>query len=127
MAKKINYGEYAFLGGIVLAFIVGVLAGFLPVEIVPFVMALLFVLGIVVGLVNISEKEVNSFLIAAIALLLAVASWNTMLGATLSLLGDLGVVLSKWIVGFTSALVVFISPAAFIVAIKAVYNLGRSD
>ncbi len=127
MAKGINYGEYAFLGGIVLAFIVGVLAGFLPVEIIPFIMALLFLLGIIVGLVNIREKEVNAFLIATIALLLAVASWNTMLGATLGLLGDVGVTLTKWIVGFTSALVVFISPAAFIVAIKAIYTLAKPD
>lgn len=125
--KSINYGEYAFLGGILLAFIIGVLSSVVPSTMVPVVMALLFVLGTIVGLVNIREKEANSFLIATIAILVAATSWNALLGGTLALLGTAGTTLADLVIGFVQALVVFISPAAFIVALKAVYNLAKPD
>jgi hypothetical protein len=126
-AKTMNYGEYAFLGGLVIAVILGVLSNFVPAELMPILVAVLFILGIVVGLLNISDKEVNSFLVAAIALLLAATSWNVSLGATLQLLGEAGVMVAKMVVGFTNALIAFISPAAFIVAIKAIYKLAQPD
>lgn len=125
--KKINYGEYAFLGGIILSVILGVLASFVPTGLLPILFGLLFILGIVVGLVNISEKEVNSFLMATIALLIAATSWNSMLGVTLGLFGDFGSAMTGMVTGFTSMLVAFVSPAAFIVALKAVYKLAQPD
>ncbi len=127
MAKKVNYGEYAFLGGIILSVVLGVLASFVPADVVPILLGLLFVFGVVVGLVNITEKEVNGFLIATIALLIAATSWNAMLGVTLGLFGDFGVVLTEVVTGFTSMLVAFVSPAAFIVSLKAVYAMAKPD
>jgi MFS family permease len=125
--KTMKYGEYAFLVGILLALIIGVLSAYLPAGTMPVVIAVLFILGIIVGLVNITEKEVNSFLIAAIALLLAVSSWNMLFATTLAFLGNFGGTIAGWVAGFTGAFVAFISPAAFIVALKAIYNLAKAD
>lgn len=134
MAKNVNYGEYAFLAGILIAFIVGVLANFVPAVLMPILVAVLFLLGIVVGLVNIQEKETNSFLIATIALLVAASSWNTLLTSTVTLLatslglsGEAGLGVAAMIVGFTSAIIAFVSPAAFIVALKLVYKLAQPE
>jgi len=126
-SKTVNYGEYAFLGGVVLAFVIGVMSSLIPAAIMPLLIAIMFILGVIVGVANIQEKEVNSFLIATIALLLATTSWNTLLAATLGLFGTLGNTLAILIAGFTGTLVAFISPAAFIVALKAVYNLAKPD
>lgn len=125
--KSIKYGEYAFLGGILIAVVLGVLSNFLPVNMPPFLLGILFLFGVIVGLANIREKEVNGFLIAAIALLAAATSWNTMLGATFGLFGPLGTTVASWIGGFTGMLVAFVSPAAFIVSLKAVYTLAKPD
>lgn len=125
VGKSVNYGEYAFLGGLLIALIVGVLSSFVPANLMPLLMAVLFVLGIAVGLMNISEKEVNSFLLATVALLLAATSWNVSLVQTLSLLGDIGTTLAAMVAGFTNALIAFIAPAAFIVAILSVYKLAQ--
>jgi hypothetical protein len=125
--KSANIGEYAFLGGLVVALIVGVLSSFVPAGLMPVLVAVLFVLGIVVGLMNVSEKEVNSFLIAAVALLLAATAWNVSFQSTLALLGDVGAMAGRLIVGLTNALIAFISPAAFVVAILAVYKLAKPD
>ncbi|MDD5339959.1 MAG: hypothetical protein PHV13_01780 [Candidatus ainarchaeum sp.] len=126
-SKTVNYGEYAFLGGVILALVISVMSPFVPVVIMPLLIALLFILGVVVGVANIQEKEVNGFLIASIALLLATTSWNTLLAATLGLFGTAGNTLAALIASFTGTLVAFISPAAFIVALKAVYKLAKPD
>jgi hypothetical protein len=131
-AKSINYGEYAFLGGIALAVILGLLASILPVELLPVLVAVLFLLGLVVGLVNITEKETTAFLIAAIALLTVAGSWGQLIAVTLGTLGTVGLggigsSATTAIVGVTSMLLAFVSPAAFVVAIKAIYNLASPD
>ena len=123
MAKTINYGEYAFLAGVLLAFVIGVMSSLIPAEILPLLFAIMFMLGVVVGIVNIQEKEVNTFLLATVALLLATTSWNGLL--TLGLFGTMGNTLAVLIGGFTGTLVAFISPAAFIVALKSVYKLAK--
>ena len=122
-----NIGGYALLGGLVLAVILGVAASFVPEGLMPILVAVLFVLGLVVGLLNVSEKEVNSFLIAGVALLLAATSWNVALAGTLALVGDAGVMVAKMIVGFTNALIAFISPAVFLVAIMGIWKLAQPD
>lgn len=126
-SKNVNYGEYAFLGGVLIALVIGVLASWVPAEIMPVLIALMFILGVVVGIVNIQEKEANTFLLAAVALLLATTSWNTLLTATLQLFGVLGNTIAALITGFTGTLVAFISPAAFIVALKAIWKLASPD
>ncbi|MCI0504104.1 hypothetical protein L0Y65_05340 [Candidatus Micrarchaeota archaeon] len=125
--KQMNYGQIAFLGGLAIAIIVGVLSSFVPANLMPIMMAVLFVLGLAVGLLNISDKEVGSFLLATVALLLAATSWNVSLVQSLGLLGELGTTLAGMVAGFTSALIAFISPAAFIVAILAVYKIAQPD
>jgi MFS family permease len=129
MAGKtaVNYAEYAFLAGVILAFVIGVMSSLIPAAIMPLLIAVMFILGIIVGVANIQEKETNLFLTAAIALLLATTAWNALLSTTLGLLGTLGNNLAVLIAGFTGTLVAFISPAAFILALKAVYKLAKPD
>jgi hypothetical protein len=127
MAKKnTHYGEFAFLAGVVLALLVGLLsvAGSLPDSSKPVVVAVLVVLGIIVGFVNIKDKEIHGFLVAALVLMMTASAWepiNTLLGQ----LGDVGTSLSLWLGSFFEYLVAFISPAAFIVALKAIYDMAR--
>lgn len=126
-AKTVNYGEYAFLAGVLIALVIGVMSSIVPPDMMPVLIALMFILGVVVGIVNIQEKEVNSFLLAAVALLLATTSWNALLAATLGIFGTFGATIAALIAGFTGTLVAFISPAAFIVALKAVWKLASPD
>lgn len=119
-----NYGEWAFLLGVLLAVVVGLFSAQLGATIV-YVYAALLILGFVVGLLNIREKDVNSFLVAVIALIVATTSWGPTLGNVLvSLFADVGLTFSIWVNSFLVALAAFISPAAFVVALKAIYNLA---
>jgi hypothetical protein len=119
----IKIGEAAFLLGILIALIVGIFSSFL-VDLQPTVLGVLAILGLIVGLLNIREKEINTFLIASLALLLpssALSSVTTNIG---NILPAASVIMTP-ARGFLDALTVFVSPAAFVLAVKAIYNLAR--
>jgi len=105
--KNDQIGGWAFIIGLVIA----VLAGLIELGWAPTALVLL---GLVVGLLNIGDKEVTGFLIAAIALLLA---------------GTAGLGAIPAVGGFVTAmltnLIAFVAPAVVIVAVKEIYNIAK--
>jgi hypothetical protein len=81
---------------------------------------ILLILGIIVGLVSITAKEVTPYLIAVIALIVASLSnvWSPLLNGTLDLL-------YYWATEILSFIVAFTAPAAVIIAIKSVFAMER--
>ena len=98
-------GSWAFIIGLVLAVIFG-LTGTSPT-----VVWILAVLGLIVGLLNVTHKETHTFLVAAIAFLVSASS----LAIILSSLEDI-----------LKNIVVFVGPSAAIVALKALYDIAKS-
>lgn len=113
--KMEKMGEYAFLVGVVIAVIAGVVT---PTNANPVVPLVLVVLGLAVGFLNISEKETTPFLIAAIALTAAgtINSFTVLDG----LVVGLGTVLT----GIVDNIAVFVVPGAILVSLKAVWALA---
>jgi hypothetical protein len=101
-------GEWLFLIGVIIAILAGVVS---PSS--ETVAAVLVILGLVVGFLNITEKEATNFLIAVIALILTGS-------VSFVVLGEVGKVLSN-IMGYIS---IFVAPAALIVSLKAIYQLA---
>jgi len=100
-------GYWSFIGGLIVA----VLAGFVEVPALPLV---LFILGLIVGLLNITEKESTPFLVAVIALLL---------------IGVAGLQLGKLtpiVVPILNNFIAFVAAAGLVVAIKQVIVLAKS-
>jgi hypothetical protein len=110
-------GAWAFILGILIAIIAGI-ATAVNIALGGVITLLLVILGLIVGFLNISDKEVQKFLIAAIALM-AVGTAN--LGAINTAVPVLGTAL-VYVVQFIGA---FVAPAALVIALKAVYNLAR--
>lgn len=103
-------GSYSFIAGVVLS----ILIGFVSLR-TDVALLVLVVLGLIVGFLNITEKEVTPFLVAAIALMAAGS-------AQLSRLPFVGVQLTK-IIG---AITIFVAPAAIIVALKAIKDMAKT-
>ena len=99
-------GKYAFIAGAVLA----ILAGFVHNTWIPVVLA---VLGLVVGILNVTAAETRSFLLAAIGLTVAVSSIRD-----LAWVGD-------WLAVVLGNLVVFIAPALLVVACKSLFETAK--
>ena len=114
--QKIGY--WAFIIGVIIAVIAGAAAGMMA-EYAGWILFVLVILGLIVGLLNVGDKEIQSFLIVAIALM-AVGSAN--LAVIDTVIMGLGSIL-QGIVGYIA---VFVAPAALVVALKAVYSLGST-
>lgn len=117
MAKN-QVGKWAFLIGVVLAVITGIGAGLAQAwGTNAWLMLLLVVLGLVVGFVNITAKEVQGFLVAAIALLVAGA-------ANLSRIDTLIPSLGSILAGIVDMVILVVAPAALIVCLRAIYGFA---
>ncbi len=107
MAKKktgnvwIKVGSWSFIIGVIIAVILGVVGAQAT--------WLLLLLGLIVGLLNITTKEIVPFLIASIALVVA---------------GLVQVGLPLWLTGILSNVVVFVIPAMIIGSLKTIYALA---
>ena len=110
-------GFWAFILGLVIAVVVGILAalGIVGAAVMPAIIIVLIILGLIVGFLNITAKEILLFLVATIALIvvggvfapLSAFSIGAMLDAILALVATL------------------MAPAAIVAAIKALWAVGK--
>lgn len=107
--KMEKIGEWLFLLSVVIAIIAGIA---MPND--GTVVGLLVLLGIIVGFLNITEKESINFMIASLALLVA----GTASFSVLPMVGEM----IDHILNYIGA---FVAPAAVIVALKMIYELAR--
>lgn len=108
---KALLGSWAFLIGVILAVVLG--SGLLW-ELNATWVGILVIIGIVVGLLNISGKEVMSFLLSGAVLVIVSSQGQTVMG-------DIAI-----LNGILNALLAIFVPATVIVAIKNVFGLARS-
>lgn len=108
-------GKWAFIIGLIIA----VIAAFIGTSISASTIALiLFILGLIVGFLNIADKQLTNFLIATIALLL--------LGiGSISALSIIGTV-SGYLNSILANVISFVSAAALVIALKIIYDTGKA-
>lgn len=103
----VQIGRWAFIVGLVLA----VLAAYVTISNVALI---LFVLGLIAGFLNISEKESHTFLLAVVALILVGV-------AGVQSLGGVG----EQIATILTNLMSFLTGAAVVVAVKQVLEAAK--
>lgn len=104
---RVKLGRWAFILGLVIAVLAGLF--FQP----DWAYWMLAILGVIVGLINVTAEETRGFLLAAIALILSATALNTVpvLGKALSLI--------------LPFVVAFVSGATIVVALKALFETAR--
>ena len=108
-------GGWAFIIGALIAVILGAITSTAGTT---WVIGLLLILGIVVGLLNISEKEIVAFLVACVAFLVAAPAFGLAVSSVVSGFG--------WLDRILSHLAVFVLPAALIASVKAIFALAAT-
>ena len=105
-------GRYSFFIGVILAILAGLFTNWISTSILVILLGLL---GLIVGLLNITARENTDFLVAVIALMLAGSA------------GVFGTIPSvgAYISAILFNIVIFIVPAALIVSLKAIWNLAE--
>lgn len=121
MDEKI--GGWAFIIGILLAIIGGLISGLNFAE-PGWIIIALVIIGLIVGFLNVSDKEITPFLIAAIALMsMGGGASGTIKDSLDKVLPGLGSVL----ISVTTHIVAFVAPAALIVALIEVYKITSTS
>lgn len=130
MAKMMNkIGTWAFIIGIIIALVVGLYQAYLmennsSTDIGGYIAWILAVLGAIVGILaamgkgSITKSETPGFLIAGIALVVMYGVFR-------------GMVLKPWIgsllQGISWSLSILVAPAVGILAIKAIWDMGKDQ
>ena len=108
-------GAWAFIIGGLVAIILGAITSTAGQA---WVVGLLLILGIVVGFLNISEREIVPFLVACVAFLVAAPVFGV---AVSDVVGGF-----DWLDRILKHLSVFVLPAAIIASVKAIFALASS-
>ncbi|MEI6731566.1 MAG: hypothetical protein WCK90_02695 [archaeon] len=112
-------GAWLFVVGIVLACVVGIVAGN---RINSYVLGVLATLGLILGFF-VAEKDVKTFLLASVSLV--VVSYAGISGLILSAALS-GINIGEVLSGVLGALLVLFVPATIIVVIKTVFSIAHS-
>lgn len=113
-------GHYAFMAFVIIAMAVGILSPWLPRTAIASAAIVLGIFGIVVGLANITAKETTEFLVASLVFLIGTSALTRLATSLDRYYAPLGTVIDN---GLLLA-VAFVFPAAFIVALKAIWVLA---
>ncbi len=109
-------GVWSYIAGLVIALLVSI---FSTAGLAAWAVVVLAVLGLIVGLINISDSEVSLYLLATIAFVVAAGSMSTVFGA----LGSPFATLQQ----FMYAIIVFTAPGALVVSFKALYQIAKDE
>ncbi len=123
-SRENSVGAWAFLIGVVLAIIIGISSALIPIpameEYSAQIYAILVILGIIIGFMNVSGKDTQSFMLAG-AVLVVVSRFG-MDSVTGSIIGiGIGDAVSSV---FAALLGLFV-PATIIVALKSVFSIAK--
>lgn len=105
--NSLKTGHWAFLVGLVLSVIT-------PFVLIPYTGLTLFILGVIIGFVNIKGSESHAFLLAVIALMVIGVGGIQLL------------TLTGTVVAILTNIIALVSPAALVVAVKEVLTIGRA-
>ncbi len=111
-------GAWAFLIGVVLAVLVGIFAGN---RTNPIILGVLALLGLVLGFF-VSEKEVRTFLLAAVSLV--IVSFAGIQGLVLDA-AIRGINIGKIVSSVLGTLLVLFVPATIVVVLKTVFSIAK--
>ena len=123
-SKENSVGAWAFLIGVVLALVIGVSTKLIPIPALTRysaqIYAILSLLGLVVGFMNVTGKDSQTFLLAGTVLV--IVSRFGMDSVTGSLIG-IGV--GDTVSSIFAALLVLFVPATIVVALKTVFSIAK--
>jgi len=124
-SKENSIGAWAFLIGVILAIIIGLLAWLIPVSSITkyssFIYLVLVILGIIIGAsINVTGKDSQTFLITgAVIVLVSRFGMESVRGSLI------GIGAGETVASIFASLLALFVPATVIVALKSVFGLAK--
>ena len=108
-------GSWTFIVGVIVALLIGIFNQTPS----PAATTVLIVLGLIVGLLNVTGRETTPFLLASVSLVIV----SNMGGPVLADVATIGSTLQA----IFNSITTFVIPATIIVALKAIYALAHDE
>ena len=119
-SKENYWGAWGFLVGIILALAVGIFSAKIG-ELSGTITGVLVILGLIVGFINVSPKDQNTFLVTAVSLVIV-----SFAGAEgISGIEFLNIGIGNMVSSTLGALLVMLVPATIVVAIKSLFSISQ--
>ena len=119
MEKQV--GDYAFIIGVIIAVVLGLAASRLG-NAAAWLWSLLVVLGLIVGFLNVSGKETKDFLWVTVALVIVAYAGSAQITSW-----DKVQLIGSYLRGVFDSILAFVVPAAVVVALKAVWDMAKTQ
>ena len=119
MEQKI--GHYSFIGGVIIAVVLGLVPSATLGTAAVWLASLLVVLGLLVGFLNVTGKETKEFMMVATVLIIAAFA-----GGASDTLGGVQVI-GEYLQGIFSSVLAFVVPATVVVGLKDIWSLGQNE
>jgi len=114
-------GHYSFIGGVIIAVVLGLASDALGATASAWLASLLVVLGLIVGFLNVSGKETKEFMLVAVVLMIA-----AFVGNGTETLGGVQFI-GSYLSGMFTQILAFVIPATIVVGLKDIWALGQMD
>jgi hypothetical protein len=114
-------GAWSFLVGVLLALLFSIFHVYgLYSNWGNMIFGILFVIGLLIGLLNIEQKEAQLFLYSTLSLVIVSYMWDRVIGSQ-----DLQFALVGWFDELFKLMMILFAPATVIVALKTVFGLAK--
>ena len=107
-------GSWVFILGVIVAIVIPIFTDFSP-----WLSSLLIILGLAIGFLNITIAETQTFLLAALALVIVSGFSST--SEVITEVARIGPVLGR----IFNAILLLVVPATIIVALRSIYGVAR--
>ena len=118
-SKKL-IGAWAFLIGVLVALVVGIVGDSLPAGLQVWVLGTLVIAGVLVGILNVNAKESSGFLLAALALVIVSFMGSNVIDS----FGSVKII-GPMLKNILLYLLVLFVPTTIIVALKSVFEIAK--
>jgi len=123
-SKENTIGAWTFLIGVILAIGIGIFTTLLPIpaliEYSPEIYGILVLIGLIVGFLNVTGKESQTFLIAGAVLVIVSKFGLESVTGTI-----IGIGIGDAVASVFGALIALFAPATIIVALKTVFSIAK--
>ncbi len=126
-SKSAKIGGLTFIIGVVAAVILGIISQIPQVQsVIPTLFAILVLAGIVVGFLNITDKETKNFVLMSVSLII-ISYFMTAILSDLAR-GAQNIIVQQSIgalANIFTAAIVFVTPTTVVVALKEIYSMAK--
>jgi hypothetical protein len=123
-SRENSLSAWAFLFGVVLAIIVGLATSLFSIEAFEIynaqIYAILAIIGIFIGITNVASKDLNTFMIAGVVLVIVARFGMDSVSGPFT-----GIGLGETVSSIFAALLALFVPATIVVALKAVFSIAK--